>query len=135
MDSFFGETEVNRVPLTFHDRFEAFAWSIAASVLIFAIAKCYHLIVARRDKRKLIHGQPICWWMAISYLICAAFEICISDDRRFLYNSVAGVGAIGMLFGWFIGLIHGGMRFDKAFPLTRTDNVPCNKPPNKCPTR
>jgi formate hydrogenlyase subunit 3/multisubunit Na+/H+ antiporter MnhD subunit len=109
--------------MTFAHRLEASALTLLTSVILFSIAKCYHLLSSRGDRRKLVFGQPICWWIALSYIVGAAYGIAASNDRRFLYNTVAGMGAITATIGWFIGFCHGGLRMDRAFPLVNNTVV------------
>ena len=103
--------------MTFAHRLEAFALTLLVSVILFSAAKCYHLLSSKGDRRKLVFGQPICWWIALSYILGATYGIAASNDRRFLYNTVAGVGAMSATIGWFIGFCHGGLRVDRVFPL------------------
>jgi hypothetical protein len=111
------------IPMTFADRLEAFAWTLLASVILFSVAKCYHLLSSNGDRRKLVFGQPICWWIALSYIVGATYGIAASNDRRFLYNTVAGMGAMTATIGWFIGFCHGGLRVDRVFPLVKNTAV------------
>ena len=55
----------------------------------------------------------------MSYIVGVACKIAVSEDRRFIYNTVGGMGATAATIGWFIGLIHGGHRVDRAFPLVK----------------
>ncbi len=111
------------IPLTIAHRVEAFALTLLASVILFSVAKCYHLLSSKGDRRKLVFGKPICWWIALSYIVGATCGIAASNDRRFLYNTVGGMGAMTATIGWFIGFCHGGLRVDRAFPLVKNTVV------------
>ncbi len=112
-----------QIPMTFAHRLEAFALTLLASVILFSVAKCYLLLSSKGDRLKLVFGQPICLWIALSYFVGATYGIAASNDRRFLYHTVAGMGAMTATIGWFMGFCHGGLRVDRAFPLVNNTVV------------
>ncbi|MFN7290804.1 MAG: hypothetical protein ACK5YR_05185 [Pirellula sp.] len=92
------------------------------AVCLFVLMKVIHIAIARRDERKRIFGEPICWWAAGVYLL-GGFVGLIIEEYEPRTGKLGGasemLGAVGLWVGVCIGLFHGGRQIDKKFPLMR----------------
>ncbi len=123
--------------VTLPERIGFIAISAGMAVVIFALAKLIHRAISKNDFRKEVHGQPICWWVSLSYFVGACFGVFIADNHRYvLHEVVGGMGGFGLLGGLMAGSIHGTIRLlrlksrgptdiDRATPIP-TSNDDCN---------
>lgn len=94
----------------------------SVTIILFAVTKLIHFVIARRDVRKQVFGEPICWWASGMYFLASILGIFVywEDFLRSPHSKEWGImGACGLVVGVCIGIIHGGNRFDRMFPLKR----------------
>jgi hypothetical protein len=92
------------------------------AVFLFLLTKIIHLAIARRNERKRIFGEPICWWAPGMYFLGALIGLIVEEyepSRGGFVQTSEMFAAVGFWFGVCLGLFHGGRRIDRKFPLMR----------------
>ena len=79
------------------------------AILILVVAKLIHFGVSRGSEERKIQGEPACYWVPLGYFLGAIWGALTSNDPRYLHEAAAGLGGFGILIGYGIGMIHGGL--------------------------
>jgi len=94
----------------------------AIAILIFAglilwIGLVLLRAIGKSSAAHLRHGRFVLGWMLAGWLAGGAYGLYIRTEDRYL----AGVAAFGLLLGWAIGMIHGGIVL-AIWPRNSTDS-------------
>lgn len=96
-------------PVTLEVRLERLVEMLVIAGLIYLIGRVLQKLIGDNPKRRR-HGKYVFWWMFGGYLCGAALGVCIIDNIRFYEREAdGGLAFTGLLLGWVIGMIHGGM--------------------------
>lgn len=99
-----------RPPLTLIDRLQQAGILLLMAGVILWIGLALLRPIGRSSPARRRHGKYVLGWMLAGWLGGAGYGVCIIDNQSFYANMAdVSMAAFGMLLGWVVGMIHGGI--------------------------
>jgi prolipoprotein diacylglyceryltransferase len=99
-----------RPPITLLDRLHQAGVLLLFAGLILWIGLALLRSIGKSSPTRHRHGKFVLTWMLGGWLIGAAVGVCIIDNDHYYPNEAdAGMAGFGLLLGWVVGMIHGGV--------------------------
>jgi len=78
------------------------------------------------------HGRFVLGWMLAGWLVGGAIGVWTLDNVRYLPNEAdTGTAGFGLLLGWAVGMIHGGI-VCAVWPASRSSMAPGSAAGDSC---
>jgi len=97
-------------PITDALRFQQACGIVELGVVILCIGLALLYAIGRSSPQRRRHGKYVVAWMVIGWIAAGLVGVSYLDGVRY-YPNEADIGAagFGMLAGWLVGMIHGGL--------------------------
>jgi hypothetical protein len=84
--------------------------SVRCSTPILWIGLVLLRAIGKSSPARRRHGKFVLGWMLGGWLVGAAIGVCIIDNQSYYRNEAdTGMAGFGLLIGWAVGMIHGGI--------------------------
>ena len=99
-----------RPPLTLMDRFQQAGVLLLFAGLVLWIGLALLRSIGKSSPTRKRHGKFVLGWMLGGWVVGGAYGVCLIDnDRYYPGEADAGMAGFGLLIGWVVGMIHGGI--------------------------
>ncbi len=97
-------------PITFPERLEAGAILLVVAALIFGVGWVLLNAIGKKSPARRRHGKFVLAWVLAGWLVGAAVGVSLLDGSRYVRGEAdAGLAGFGLLVGWAVGTVHGGL--------------------------
>ena len=99
-----------RPPITIADRLQEAGSLLLLAGLVLGVGLALLGAIGRSSPVRRRHGRFVLGWMLAGWLSGGAIGVCMIDNVVYYRGEAdAGLAGFGLLLGWVIGMIHGGV--------------------------
>lgn len=99
-----------RPPITILDRLQQASVLLLFAGLVLWVGLVLLRAIGKSSAARRRHGKFVLGWMLAGWLAGAAVGVCIIDNARYYPGEAdAGLAWFGLLIGWVVGMVHGGI--------------------------
>ena len=99
-----------RPPITLADRLQQAGSLLIMAGIVLSIGLALLRAIGRSSAARRRLGWFVLGWMLAGFLIGGAYGVCLIDNNVYYPGEADfGMAWFGMLLGWVVGIIHGGV--------------------------
>jgi hypothetical protein len=99
-----------QLAVTWGYRWESIGLLAGVLLLVGVVGYALLRVVGKGSVRRKVQGTYVFGWMLVGWIVGGAVGEAILDGRAYLIvEADVGCAGLGMLVGWVVGMIHGGV--------------------------
>ena len=97
-------------PITLADRLVQAGVILTVAGLVLGVGVVVFRVIGKSSPTRRRHGRFVLGWMVAGWVVGGAVGVYLLDNVRYYPNEAdTGIAGFGLLLGWAVGMVHGGI--------------------------